>query len=295
MKPVCTDRAKAAQNPIHQQFTMPVHSPFLEIRTTLESTLPYAEHFHASFSLGLILDGRTCLTLAEEQYLVEKGDVVFIPPGVPHRCNPIAPSTRSYHMAHIDANWFYSHVCPALGFNENALVRVSTPIIRAPALFAKALATIDTVGTDSAATGEQLIALFSAIQQHSRIFEANAKIPAHPVAVLIEKACLVEAMMVGQGPTNKPYSISRLAKAGKVRRETFSRVFRREVGMSPSVYLHCLRLEHARQMLRQGKSIAEAAAASGYVDQSHFHRMFVRYYSVTPGCYRKNRSHPYKK
>ena len=295
MKPVCTDSVRSAQDPIHQQFTMPVHSPFLEIRTTLESSLPYAEHFHASFSLGLILDGRTCLTLAGKQYIVEKGDLVFIPPGLPHRCNPIAPSTRSYHMAHIDANWFYSHVCSALGFNENVLVHVSIPVIRAPALFAKALAAINAVDTDSAAVGEQLIALFSAIQQHSRIFEANAKIPAHPVAVLIERACQTEAMMVGQGPTNKPYSISGLAKAGNVRRETFSRAFRRKVGMSPSVYLHCLRLEQARQMLRQGKSIAEAAAASGYVDQSHFHRMFVRYYSVTPGCYRKNRSHPYKK
>ena len=295
MKPVCTDSVRAAQDPIHQQFTMPVHSPFLEIRTTLESTLPYAEHFHASFSLGLILDGRTCLTLGEKQYIVEKGDMVLIPPGLPHRCNPIGPSTRSYHMAHIDANWFDSHVCPALGFNENVLVRVGTPVIRAPALFAKALAIIDTVGTDSTATGEQLIAFFSAIQQHSRIFEANAKIPAHPVAVLIEKAYLAEEMATELRLTDGPYTITGLAKAGNVRRETFSRAFRREVGMSPSVYLHCLRLEHGRQMLRQGKSIAEAAAASGYVDQSHFHRMFVRYYSVTPGCYRKNRSHPYKK
>lgn len=56
-----------------------------------------------------------------------------------------------------------------------------------------------------------------------------------------------------------------------------------------------MRLEEGRRLLRRGMSIAEAAAASGYVDQSHFHRMFVRFFSVTPGCCQKGESHPYKK
>lgn len=53
-------------------------------------------------------------------------------------------------------------------------------------------------------------------------------------------------------------------------------------------------LKKARRLLRQGKSIAEAAAA-GYADQSRLHRMFVKFYSVTPGCYRKGASHSCKK
>ena len=42
-----------------QTFTSPEKYPYLEVRTTLQSTLPYAEHFHAAFSFGLILDGGT--------------------------------------------------------------------------------------------------------------------------------------------------------------------------------------------------------------------------------------------
>ena len=83
------------------------------------------------------------------------------------------------------------------------------------------------------------------------------------------------------------------ARRAGLRRESFSRAFRRTAGLPPKAWLHCLRLEKARAMLRQGKSIADAALAAGYADQSHFHRMFVKFYSVTPGCYQRGRSHSY--
>ena len=87
--------------------------------------------------------------------------------------------------------------------------------------------------------------------------------------------------------------VTSLARRAGLRRESFSRAFRRTAGLPPKAWLHCQRLEKARALLRQGKSIAEAALAAGYADQSHFHRMFVKFYSVTPGCYQRGRSHSY--
>jgi AraC-like DNA-binding protein len=63
------------------------------------------------------------------------------------------------------------------------------------------------------------------------------------------------------------------------------RVFRRSVGVPPHEYLTLVRLSHARAMLRRGASIADAAYACGFSDQSHLTRVFKKTLGVPPGEY----------
>ena len=58
-----------------QTFISPDKYPYLEVRTTLQSTQPYAEHFHSAFSFGLILEGGTCFTLMGQRHEALKGDM----------------------------------------------------------------------------------------------------------------------------------------------------------------------------------------------------------------------------
>jgi AraC-like DNA-binding protein len=61
-----------------------------------------------------------------------------------------------------------------------------------------------------------------------------------------------------------------------------SRDFRALFGTSPHRYLTMRRLDKARNMLLAGHSIAGAAAASAFSDQSHFTRHFKKAYGMTP-------------
>lgn len=269
-----------------QQFVFPDLASILEIRTTLDSTLPYAEHFHSSFSLGLILGGRTRFFLGKKAYLAEAGDIVLIAPEQVHRCNPVEEEPRSYQMAHVDAAWFHGHVGMIL--HQQQGLRIKIPLVRDAGLFAEARALLDAVCTGFGVTEHDMTELLVRMHTRHQCFLPVINTPGHNAPALTE-SFVAERIMEGN------YSVSALAHAAGVRRESFSRSIHRATGLPPSCYLHCLRLEYGRHLLQQGCSIAEAAMASGYVDQSHFHRMFVKYCSVTPGHYRKNRSHPYKK
>ncbi len=44
-------------------------------------------------------------------------------------------------------------------------------------------------------------------------------------------------------------------------------------------------LPDARSLIRRGSSLADAAAAAGFADQSHMTRLFVRAYGVSPRRY----------
>ena len=189
-------------------------------------------------------------------------------------------------MVHVDAAWFHGHVGMLL--HQQWGLCVKKPLIRDAGLFAEARSLFGAVCTGSAVTGHDLAELLIKMHTRHQCFLPVANMPGRSTPALIES---VVAEQIVEGG----YSVSELAYAAGVRRESFSRSIHRATGLPPSSYLHCLRLEYGRFLLQEGRSIAEAAIASGYVDQSHFHRMFVKYCSVTPGNYRKNQSHPYKK
>jgi AraC-like DNA-binding protein len=66
------------------------------------------------------------------------------------------------------------------------------------------------------------------------------------------------------------------------------RAFRAEVGLPPYEYLTYLRVARARELLRGGVLVAEAALAVGFYDESQLHRHFRRIVGVPPGVYARS-------
>jgi len=80
--------------------------------------------------------------------------------------------------------------------------------------------------------------------------------------------------------------VSQAAAQAGMSREGFSRRFAKRHGLPPHAFWVMARLNHARELLRAGEGIADVAAATGFVDQSHLGGWFRRAFGVTPGRYR---------
>jgi AraC-like DNA-binding protein len=76
-----------------------------------------------------------------------------------------------------------------------------------------------------------------------------------------------------------------LAAEAGLSRYQFLRAFTRLTGLPPHAYLLQRRVQHARQLVRRGLPLADVAAASGFADQSHMTRCFVRSLGLTPGTF----------
>lgn len=70
-------------------------------------------------------------------------------------------------------------------------------------------------------------------------------------------------------------------------RYSLARHFRARFGTSPYRYLTMRRLDRARTRISAGASLADAAAASGFADQSHLTRQFKLAFGMTPGRWRQ--------
>lgn len=82
-----------------------------------------------------------------------------------------------------------------------------------------------------------------------------------------------------------PVTLTELAREACLSRFQLLRAFARDVGLTPHAYIVQQRLARARRLIRANVSLIEAANACGFYDQSHFTRLFLRQFGVSPGRY----------
>jgi AraC-like DNA-binding protein len=82
--------------------------------------------------------------------------------------------------------------------------------------------------------------------------------------------------------------------AGAGSRFQLLRQFRSKYGVTPHAWLLQQRAERARALIRQRTPLADAAALSGFADQSHMTRVFVRQFGFTPGAWQRACAHASK-
>jgi AraC-like DNA-binding protein len=89
---------------------------------------------------------------------------------------------------------------------------------------------------------------------------------------------------------DKPLSVTKLASRVFLSPGHFSELFIREVGMPPSAYIRCIRMEKARVLLRESEiPVAQVAARCGFTNAAQFSRAFRNFYQYSPLQYRKSR------
>ena len=80
-------------------------------------------------------------------------------------------------------------------------------------------------------------------------------------------------------------TLEKLAQDHFVSPTYLSRIFKETVGMGPINYLIQIRLAHAADLLKEGKTtIKEVAQMVGYQDAYHFSKSFKKQYGTTPSA-----------
>jgi AraC-like DNA-binding protein len=154
-----------------------------------------------------------------------------------------------------------------------------TPVIEDPALthVIRALhRALERPSTSLERETRSILAASMLALRHGRLPSARARATGNSAAVR-RAVDFIEASYADN------ISLAQLAAMTQLSSFHLVRVFSDSLGMPPHAFQTSVRLRHARVLLGRGHSPARVAAQTGFTDQSHLHRHFVRAFGITPG------------
>lgn len=241
----------------------------------------FARHWHDGYALGVIVAGAETFFSGGIRHCAMSGSVAMLNPGEIHDGEAAHPR-----------GWRYRMLYPDVAVLERVASEIAGRPVAAP-LFRQTI-----VRDDQAAA--LLAAAHRAAEQSPSTLERETLLR-HALAVLIRRyadlgpaapaagdsARLRRVRDLIEARLDEDLSLETLAGEAGMSCWHFLRMFRRETGATPHLYLLQRRLARARALLAAGETPAAVASATGFTDQSHLTHRFRRTYGVTPARFRR--------
>lgn len=207
------------------------------------------------------------------------GDTITVNPGEVHDGAPIGDAGRSWRMLYLDAAVIAATIAD-VSEGKARSYEFCHPVMRDAGVSRRFQMLFSAVtrddGEKSGPRSEELfLDLIPHVMRESAVCSDKPSIPG---------GIFVAKCRIDDDPT-APITLSDLARASGLSRFQLLRGFVRATGLTPHAYLVQRRIDLARRLIARGTSLAEAAAAGGFADQSHMTRIFVRKYGISPGAY----------
>lgn len=244
---------------------LPSRPRVMERKRVRDFSRAFGMHFHPELSIALVSRGRSVAFIGGARRTVRGGDLVIIPPFLPHCCNPDRSGDWSYELL-------------LLAGAEPRGVQRSAPSVFPSCRVCRSL--FEDIG--GAGDPSPLLAHLEA--QHGWPSDAALRGSRRSRRKGLDAAANAAAARLA-AEVEEPPRVAELAREAGVDAPTFVRVFRRLYGMPPHAWALICRIQRAKELLRDGVAVADAAAASGFADQSHLSRNFVRFVGVTPAAW----------
>lgn len=240
---------------------------------------PFPNHFHEYYVIGFVESGERCLSCKNNEYAIQKGNVLLFNPGDNHACVQNDGGTLDYRGFNIskevmlDLTEEVTGKRELPGFSENVIFDEEVSCYLHP-LHEMVMKGLCDFGKE-----ENLLLLISMlIQRYGQPFE-NC-IP--ECREEIEKAC----RFMEQHFAERIY-LDQICRYAGLSKSTLLRAFTKSKGVTPYSYLENIRIGEAKKLLEQGFPPIEAALRTGFSDQSHFTNYFNRFIGLSPGVYRE--------
>jgi len=248
--------------------------PGLELAEVFLAEAAYSSHRHDTYAVGLTVSGVQRFDYRGVQHRSGPGDAFVLHPDELHDGRPGTDTGFGYRTL---------YVAPELigGCLNGALPFVSHPVCgKGPlqAAIVSALTALEPVPDELHETDVV-----------SCLAHALAAASGKPNQTMrsIDSRAMERVRDHLRNAARSHVGIAELEREAGLNRWTLYRQFRAAFGVSPHRYRTMRRLDLARHCIAGGMPLAEAAAASGFADQSHMTRRFRQTFGLSPGLWQR--------
>jgi len=273
--------------------TTPIHrarvfsSPWAGVYGThMKSERHFGRHWHAVYGLGLLEDGAQRSASGRGTVAAYAGDLISTNPGEVHDGQALGGSSRRWRMVYIEPS-----VMATMAAHPNTTqlpnVALTQPVFQDAPLrqaLRRLFAKVESWDAGRAATGADALACEEAL------VAVCAWVMARHSTAVPQPEARSDVRLVRERLADNPLqapTLTELAELVGISKFQVLRRFEKVHGLTPYAWLLQQRTELARRQICTGVSLADAAAASGFADQSHMTRIFSRQFGFTPGALRQ--------
>ena len=252
----------------------------VELRQGRSVTAPYPKHWHEEYQLCLVNSGAGHVTYRGADHATPADSLFVGHPGEVHSNEACGDEGCSFQSLYIEPGLVTSANEELGGLRETA------PFFRGAVLGDELLLQRFNELFDALNVAESRLirdsALLSLLTLLLRRFSEDQPRP---------QPRYRERRVVGllKGYLTENYarnvSLAELSSIAGLSAFHLNRVFREATGVPPHAFQTQVRISRAKGLLREGWSIADVAAATGFSDQSHLTRHFKRLMAITPARY----------
>ncbi|HZH10381.1 MAG TPA: AraC family transcriptional regulator [Microvirga sp.] len=240
-----------------------------------ETAHAFPRHSHEQFGFGLIERGAQRSASGRGIVEAEAGDLITVNPGEVHDGAPLGTAGRAWRMLYFDPALIAETACDTNEGNTRTWEFVR-PVLRDDALTGAFRILYNALTAPEEAADLRRDEALSVIVDRLLRERPLEALPAVPAAIRLAQE------VIDDDPT-APVTLAELARVSGLSRFQVVRGFSQAFGLTPHAYLIQRRIDRARQLIMGGAPLSHAAAASGFADQSHMTRHFVRRFGFPPG------------
>lgn len=252
----------------------------LELLRARYITHTFSRHTHDGYAIGIIEHGAETFYYRRAVHIAPAGSIVIINPGEIHT-----------GQAGDKTGWVYRMLYPSVELVQRAAAEAKghwsdfpdfpNPVIQ-DKLMVNLIRRLHVVLEQSDSTLEReshfISTLAQLITRH-----ADGRPHLHPAPIGHQSVKRTRDYIQAHYADN--ITLDQLSQVSGLSSFHLTRTFRNIVGVPPHLYLTQVRIERAKTLLADGWSIAQVAAETGFVDQSHFTKRFKAIVGITPGQY----------
>jgi len=244
----------------------------------------FAKHSHETFGIGLMFAGAQKSASGRGMVEAGAGNIITVNPREIHDGHPIGDQPRSWNMLYFDPSVIAQAASDLPGGTSDSY-EFTRPVMDQPHVRTCFAALFDAIthGTEAATKlrrDEMLVLLL-----HHALLAPDAVTSSHETRRAVANVRIKRARSLLDDCPAQAHSLDDLSNATGLSRFQTLREFTRATGLTPHAYLIQRRIDLARTLIRAGQPLADIAHSTGFADQSHLNRHFVRAFGLTPGRY----------
>lgn len=255
--------------------------PELETYQVVDTARSVSRHIHWVFSLSVCQSGVGIHETKQGKHVVMPGNIFVINCDETHStCVPIG-CTYSSCSIRIDP-LFLSTLITQISGQQLKSLHFEEPAVSNWALSQQILSLHKALEDHTSILEKQCLLLDTLAKLYACYSSERVKLP----IMGDERTPISRVCEYLQDCFNENVSLSQLTAIAGISEFHLSRVFTKAIGVPPHTYQLQVRLKKATDLIASGKTLVEAALATGFCDQSHFQKAFKKKFGITPGQYK---------